>query len=94
VVASDPQALEKLRGQFGERVRYEHDEYAAIKGADALVICTEWNAYRSPDFDEMRARMKQPLIFDGRNLYELDVIRRRGFEYYSIGRPPVVTKAS
>lgn len=94
VVASDPQALDNLRGQFGERVRYEHDEYAAIQGADALVICTEWNAYRSPDFDEMRSRMKQPLIFDGRNLYELDVIRRRGFEYYSIGRPTVVTRAS
>lgn len=89
VVASDPQALDHLRGQFGDRVRYEQDEYTALQGADALVICTEWNAYRSPDFDELKSRMKQAVIFDGRNLYEPEVVRRRGVEYHSIGRPPV-----
>ena len=69
---------------------YCDDAYDAIRGADALVIVTEWNEFRNPDFDLIRERLKQPLIFDGRNIYDLSVMSRRGFEYHSIGRPPVV----
>jgi len=57
---------------------------------DALIIHTEWNEFRSPDFDEIRRRLKQPIIFDGRNLYTAETIKRADFEYYSIGRPTVV----
>lgn len=89
VVASDPQALERLHDEFGDRIAYEKDYYKAVEGADALVILTEWNEYRSPDFDQMKRLLKNPLIFDGRNLYEPDAMRSRGFEYHSVGRPTV-----
>ncbi|HKQ47895.1 MAG TPA: UDP-glucose/GDP-mannose dehydrogenase family protein [Phycisphaerae bacterium] len=87
---SDPKALDNLRRVFSMKIEYCADAYQAAQGADALVICTEWNEYRSPDFDRLKAILKQPVIFDGRNLYKPDQIRRRGFAYYSIGRPPVV----
>ncbi len=87
---SDPKALANLRQVFGAKIEYCLDAYQAAQGADALVICTEWNEYRSPDFDRLKTLLKQPVIFDGRNLYKPDQIRRRGFTYYSIGRPPVV----
>jgi len=87
--ASDPKALDQLRRQYGERLAYFLDAYQAARGADALVICTEWNEYRSADFDELKKLLKQPVIFDGRNLYATEQMRRRGFVYYSIGRPAV-----
>lgn len=87
---SDPKALANLRQIFGEKIAYCLDGYEAAQGADGLVICTEWNEYRSPDFDRLKTLLKQAVIFDGRNLYKPDQIRRRGFAYYSIGRPPVV----
>ncbi|MEE8385403.1 MAG: UDP binding domain-containing protein, partial [Dehalococcoidia bacterium] len=65
------------------------DAYEAVTGADALVVCTEWNEFRAPDFDRLRTALRQPLVFDGRNLYSPDQMRRRGFQYYSVGRPPV-----
>ncbi len=90
VRVSDPKGLDNLRLVFGDKIAYCQDGYDAAKGADGLVICTEWNEYRSPDFDRLKTLLKQPVIFDGRNLYKPDQIRRRGFAYYSIGRPPVV----
>lgn len=66
------------------------DAYAAVDGAEALIICTEWNEFRAPDFTALRVKLRQPIIFDGRNLYTPDQLRRHGFTYYSIGRPPVV----
>ncbi len=86
VRAHDPEALGNLRGRFGDRVVYCASAYAALDAADALAICTEWNEFRSPDFQEMRKRMRRPIIFDGRNLYSLDTMRRQGFEYFGIGR--------
>ena len=59
----------------------------AVAGADALVVVTEWKEFRSPDFDALRAALKQPLVFDGRNLYEPALVRAAGLEYFSIGRP-------
>jgi len=85
----DPRAMEAARAVLGERVEYCEDAYAALAGAEALLIFTEWMEYRSPDFDRIRAALKQPLIFDGRNLYSPATMARYNFEYYSVGRPPV-----
>ena len=89
VVAYDPRATESAREVFGDRIAYDTDAYAALRGAEALLIFTEWNEFRSPDFERMRHELKQPLIFDGRNLYEPATIARYAFEYHSVGRPPV-----
>jgi UDPglucose 6-dehydrogenase len=63
-----------------------------LKDADALIIATEWTVFRSPDFEKMKTLMNQPLIFDGRNLYDLDEMEEQGFEYYCIGRRAVNSK--
>jgi len=90
VRAHDPKALPNLRREYGDRVTYHADAYEAAAGADAVVICTEWNEFRSPDFEKLAKALKEPLMFDGRNLYTPEDMRRRGFIYYSIGRPPVL----
>jgi UDPglucose 6-dehydrogenase len=94
VRAHDPQALDNLRASFKDRITYHTSSYEALTGADALIIVTEWNEFRSPDFDEMKKRLREPIVFDGRNLYSLEPMRSRGFQYYSIGRPPVIPAAS
>jgi len=86
----DPEAMQNAKQALGARVEYVDDAYAAVKGADALVICTEWNEFRSPDFDVLKASLRRPLIFDGRNVYAPKAMRAHGFVYYSIGRPPVL----
>lgn len=86
----DPEAMETGRADMGELVEYADSSYAALDGADALLICTEWNEFRSPDFAMIKKLLKQPLIFDGRNLYDIDLIKEEGVRYYSIGRPPVL----
>jgi UDPglucose 6-dehydrogenase len=89
VAAHDPQALDNARAVFGNRISYQVDAYEALRGAAALVAVTEWMEYRSPDFERIRAALKQPLIFDGRNIYDAKTIARYNFEYYSVGRPAV-----
>ncbi len=89
VEVHDPEALSEARKIFGERVKYHRLNYDALEGADALLIVTDWNEFRRPDFPRMRGLMRTPLIFDGRNLYEHDVMRQHGFAYYPIGRAPV-----
>ncbi len=89
VRASDPKALVHLKSVMQDRIAYHLDAYEAASGADALVICTEWNEFRSPDFLRLRQLLRQPVIFDGRNLYEPRQMKRIGFRYYSIGRPAV-----
>lgn len=93
VHAHDPAALENLRRQYGTRVHCHEDAYEALTDADALIVVTEWNEFRSPDFDELKKRLKTPLIFDGRNLYASDTVRRAGLECHFIGRPSVVPGA-
>ncbi len=88
VAAHDPRALASARRVLGDRIDYCDDAYDALEGADALLTATEWMEYRSPDFDRIRAALKQPLIFDGRNIYSRRMMQRHGFEYYSVGRPP------
>jgi len=89
VAAHDPRAIEAARRVFGDRVSYHADPYEALDGAAALLILTEWMEFRSPDFPRIRSLLKQPLIFDGRNLYAPAALQRYNFEYYSVGRPPV-----
>jgi UDPglucose 6-dehydrogenase len=89
VEAHDPESLNEARKVFGDRITYHRLNYDALEGADALLIVTDWNEFRRPDFARMRQLMKTPLVFDGRNLYEHDVMREQGFAYYPIGRTPV-----
>jgi UDPglucose 6-dehydrogenase len=86
--AYDPAAMAEARRLFASepRITYAESPIAAAQGADALVIVTEWKEFRSPDFDRLKAHLKQPVIFDGRNLYEPELVRSAGFEYFPIGR--------
>lgn len=86
VRAHDPKAMDVAREIYGDRLYYARDPYDALAGADALVIVTEWLVYRNPDFDRMKSLLAAPLVFDGRNLYDPDRMRRLGFEYHAIGR--------
>jgi UDPglucose 6-dehydrogenase len=86
VAAHDPEALAEARKLFGERVTYHRFNYDALAGADAVLIVTEWNEFRRPDFARMKQLLRHPVIFDGRNLYEPDVMRQHGFTYFPIGR--------
>ncbi len=85
----DPEAMENVRQQYGNRLIYCAKPMETIDGADALAIMTEWGDYQRPEFKEMLGRMRSPVVFDGRNLYEPEAMRRHGFTYHSIGRPAV-----
>ena len=86
VQAFDPEAMEEARKMFGDRIQYTHRNYDALHGASALLILTEWNEFRRPDFDRVKKLMMHPVIFDGRNIYDPADLRKLGFTYYSIGR--------
>jgi UDPglucose 6-dehydrogenase len=86
VVAHDPAALHEAKRRLGDRIDYVEVNYDALDGADALVVVTDWNEYRLPDFARMRAAMKRPIVVDGRNLYDPARMRSLGFVYSSIGR--------
>ena len=86
VQASDPVALGVARKKLGEQVKLCENMYDAVEGADALCIVTEWNEFRHPDFERLKALMKAPVIFDGRNVFQPGAMRERGFVYYSVGR--------
>ena len=89
IVAFDPEAMENVKKQKGYHITYAQDQYSALEGADALLIATEWSAFRNPDFDRMTQLMKNKVIFDGRNLYDLDKMKELGYFYKSIGRDTV-----
>ena len=89
VAVHDPEAMEVARGVFGDGVEYADGPYAAARGADGLLICTEWLPYRRPDWEQLGAAMTEPAVFDGRNLFEPGRMRERGFQYFPIGRPEV-----
>ncbi len=89
VVAHDPEALGEARRILGDSIEYRNHGYDALTGADALVIHTEWLQYRHPSFHRMRNLMKEPVIFDGRNLYDRGKLSEIGFEYFSVGRPAI-----
>jgi UDPglucose 6-dehydrogenase len=87
VCAHDPAAIDHARGLLGNRIDYAETNYEALVGADALVVVTDWNEYRHPDFERVKRTLKQPVIVDGRNLYDVEKMRALGVRYHSIGRP-------
>ena len=86
VTAFDPEAMDNVRRKIGDRISYAPRMYGALEGADALVICTEWGVFRNPSFKQMKDLMRAPVIFDGRNLYDVAEMLEEGFTYRSIGR--------
>lgn len=86
VSAFDPEAMKNTKEQVGDRIRYADNQYHALEGADALIIATEWNEFRTPDFDKIGSILKHKLIFDGRNLFDLEQMKSLGFHYESVGR--------
>jgi len=86
VTVHDPEALKEARKYFGDRIQYSNNQYEILAGADALVIITDWNEYRNPDFERIAAELKSPLIVDGRNLYKPDRLKSAGFDYVPLGR--------
>ncbi|MEL6657794.1 MAG: UDP-glucose/GDP-mannose dehydrogenase family protein [Bacteroidota bacterium] len=82
----DPEAMDNVRTLFGEQIHFAEDQYDALIGADALAIATEWSVFRAPSFSVMKELLKAPIIFDGRNLYDLELMMEKGFHYESIGR--------
>ncbi len=85
----DPEATENIEALFGDKISYSNDQYEVLKGADALAIMTEWNVFRTPNFDTIKDSLSQPIIFDGRNLFDVDNLKELGFHYESIGRKKV-----
>lgn len=86
VRAFDPEAMDEARRRYGDRIACGDNNYEVTDGADAVLVLTEWNEFRSPDFPRLKTLLRQPVLFDGRNLYDPVVMRRHGFIYYSIGR--------
>ncbi|MGH7816235.1 MAG: UDP-glucose dehydrogenase family protein, partial [Candidatus Binatia bacterium] len=86
VQAFDPEAMAEARKLFGARISYAQRSYDALDGASALLILTEWNEFRRPDFQRVKSLLKEPVIFDGRNIYDPNDLRKLGFDYVSIGR--------
>jgi UDPglucose 6-dehydrogenase len=86
VSAHDPEAMPNVKKVFGEKIKFANDPYEALQNADALVIATEWGLFRTPDFDKVSGGLKNKVIFDGRNLYGLDQMKKLGYYYCSIGR--------
>jgi UDPglucose 6-dehydrogenase len=86
IAAYDPEAVDEAKRIFGSRVQFAASNYGCIEGADALLLITEWQAFRNPNFERMKKVMRQPVIFDGRNIFEPAHVRELGFTYYSVGR--------
>ena len=91
ITAFDPEAMENVKQLIKDKISYTENQYDALEGADALVIATEWNEFRTPDFDKVLALLKNKVIFDGRNLFELDRMKELGFHYESVGRAVVAS---
>jgi UDPglucose 6-dehydrogenase len=86
ITAFDPEAMPNVHGVIGDKITYATNEYEALDNADALVVCTEWGIFRNPDFDKIASLLNDKVIFDGRNLFDLNEMNERGFYYSSIGR--------
>jgi len=90
----DPEAIENVKNIWGNKIEYAESPYGALVEADALMIMTEWQVFRSPDFEVMNSLLKNKVIFDGRNLFELSLMQEQGYQYYSIGRETIFEKAA
>jgi len=89
ISAYDPEAIETTKAVLADKIKYAAHSYEALNNADALIIATEWNEFRTPDFSKIKKMLKEPVIFDGRNLYDLDKMKELKFNYYSIGREKI-----
>jgi UDPglucose 6-dehydrogenase len=89
LAAFDPEAIENVRKLYDGKIIFTASQYDALVDADALIIVTEWNEFRNPDFNKIKRTLKEPLIFDGRNVYDIEKMKQLGFKYFSIGRPVV-----
>jgi UDPglucose 6-dehydrogenase len=88
IEAFDPVAAKETKKVFGERIGYGVKNYDVLKDADALLVITEWNEFREPDFEKIKSLMKKPVIFDGRNIYDGKKLNEKGFIYFSVGKKP------
>ena len=87
IAAYDPEAMPNVKAQIGDKIQYAQSQYEALTGADFLIIATEWSEFRTPDFDRIEKEIKNKIIFDGRNLFEVAKMKELGYHYVSIGRP-------
>ncbi|MBZ0200188.1 MAG: UDP-glucose/GDP-mannose dehydrogenase family protein, partial [Ignavibacteriaceae bacterium] len=92
ITAFDPAAMENAKFYLNDRITYSYDSYSAAKDKDALLILTEWNEFRLSDLSKLKETLKTPVVFDGRNLFELDFMNEAGFDYISIGRRDVLSR--
>jgi UDPglucose 6-dehydrogenase len=92
VCAYDPEAMPNSKQYWGDAISFSDNQYGALEGADALIIATEWNEFRTPDFERIASLLNHKAIFDGRNLFELNNMRSLGFHYESVGRQPVINR--
>ncbi len=90
ITAYDPEALENFKTIFGEKIAYANDPYEATKGKDALLVVTEWNEFRQADLLKVKEFLSSPYVFDGRNIYDPENMKKLGFKYFSVGRRPVL----
>jgi len=90
VAVFDPEAMPNSKQVLGDKVNYAENQYDALANADALIIATEWNEFRTPDFDRIAETLKNKVIFDGRNLFDLATVEKMGFHYQSIGRKSIL----
>lgn len=91
VVAYDPEAMKNVQRLLGNKIGFVDNQYDTLDNADALLIATEWGAFRNPDFNELKSRLKNPIIFDGRNIFDLEQMKNLGFYYNSVGRQTVLS---
>jgi UDPglucose 6-dehydrogenase len=90
ITAFDPEAMDNVKELLGDKISFANDQYSALQNADALIIATEWSVFRSPEFSKVSSLLKEKVVFDGRNLYELDTMKDLGFYYNSIGRRTII----
>ena len=86
ISAYDPEAMANIKKLYGDKITYGKNAYEILQDVDCLLICTEWSEFTSPNFDKMKSLMKNPVIFDGRNIFDLEVMENSGFHYESVGR--------
>ena len=86
IAAYDPEAMPNVKAQIGDKIKYAASQYEALSGADFLIIATEWSEFRTPDFERIEKEIKNKIIFDGRNLFEVSKMKELGYHYESIGR--------
>ena len=89
IAAYDPEAMKNVKALIGDKITYATSQYDALKNADALIIATEWNEFRTPDYNKIISSLKQLVVFDGRNVFDLETMQKKGFHYQSIGRKHV-----